>query len=83
MKSENSPSYHFYVFTQKCQFRLENTKRKISRNSAYVLRESDADIEQCGASEIIKIVLVQTHLLPDVDKIFLFKMVFLIEFNQL
>ena len=61
------------------------TVPKIRTGPDDLLQKSGTDIEQCGAllSEIIKIVLVQTHLLPDVYKIFLFKMVFLIEFNQL
>ena len=59
------------------------TVPKIRTGPDDLLQELGTDIEQCGVSEIIKIVLVQTHLLPDVYKIFLFKMVFLIEFNQL
>ena len=59
------------------------TVPKIRTGPDDLLQESGTDIQQWGVSEIIKIVLVQTHLLPDVYKIFLFKMVFLIEFNQL
>ena len=52
IKREN-PRIHlviiFVFLSQKCQPRLEIKNLKISRNSAYILRESETDIEQCGA----------------------------------